>query len=129
MSTIRFGYKSANKYKAKSANGFPSKFEAAVYEYLLFRELAKEISEIKRQQTVYLTDAKIAYKVDFSYHDLKSEKTIWVEAKGFPTDVWRLKKRLWAIYGPGPLEIFTGNYKKPSLTETILPKNSLEESA
>lgn len=42
-----------NKYNAKPANGFGSKLENAVHDILLLRQNQKEITDIKRQQSVY----------------------------------------------------------------------------
>ena len=112
----------SNKYNAKPSNGFPSKLESAVYDILRIRENAKEIKDIRRQHAVKLTDAQIGYKVDFSYTDIKSGQTVWAEAKGFETEAWLLKKRLWRFYGPGNLEIYKGSHLRPVLSETIVPK-------
>lgn len=108
-----------NKFKAQRTNGFASKLESAVFDMLKLRQLQGQISNIKCQQSVRLTLANISYKADFSYENL-SGNTVWVEAKGFPTDTWKLKKRLWKHYGPGTLEIYTGSYSNPKLTETIV---------
>ena len=90
---------------------FSSKFEAALYQWLKLRELNGEITDIKCQETIYLTDAKIIYKPDFSYYLYikdSAAKKIYAESKGFETSDWRIKRRLWAHYGPGPLEIYKG---------------------
>lgn len=119
---MRFTFgKNRSKYGAVKTGGLASKLEFSVLELLKLREKAKEIKNIQLQQSVSLTRAKIMYKADFSYEDKETGKTVWVEAKGFAADTWRLKKRLWACYGPGKLEIYTGTYKKPILSETIIP--------
>lgn len=96
---------------------FASKAEAALYQVLKLRESQGEIEDIKCQVQVYLTEAKILYKPDFSY--TKNGKTIWAEFKGFETAVWRIKRRLWKHYGPGPLEVYKGSSKNVFLFETI----------
>lgn len=127
MGGVRFartknGLAKRNKFGTKkTADGFPSKLEASVYALLLLREKNGEISNIRRQHVVLLTKADIKSIVDFSYED-KQGSTVWVEAKGFATDVWNIKKRLWRYYGPGPLEIWKGNYMNPSLNEVIVPE-------
>lgn len=113
-----------NKYGAKRQNGFSSKLEAAVFQILRQKEAAGEIKNIRCQHPIHLTEAKIAYKSDFSY-ETSDGKTIWVEAKGFETDTWRLKKRLWKFYGPGPLEIYKGTHKKVYLDEVIIPNGKI----
>lgn len=101
---------------------FASQFECAVFNFLLLREKAGELKDIQCQDHVYLTKADICYIPDFKFLDLKTNEFVWAEAKGFETDVWKIKKRLWAHYGPGRLEIYKGNAKKIKLWETITPK-------
>ena len=114
-----------SKYRAKKIeyghHSFASQFEAAVYQWLQLREKNKEISELRCQETIYLTKARIIYKPDFSFIE-NSEKR-FVEAKGFETPEWRIKRRLWGSYGPGPLEIYKGSAKSFVLHETIIPEN------
>lgn len=115
-----------NKYGAKPSDGFPSKLEAAVYHLLKLRERAGEIDDIKRQQTVVLQegsrDERITYRVDFSYYCKKNQTTVWVEAKGVATDVWKMKVKLWRIHGPGRLEIYGGHHLRPSLKQVVEAK-------
>lgn len=118
---MSFFKRTSNKYGAKKSGDFPSKLEASVYQLLLLREKAKEISEIKRQVRVELTDACIATKVDFSFTENSTGQTVFCEAKGVETERWNLIKRLWRFYGAGPLEIFKGTYMRPQLVETIIP--------
>lgn len=114
-----FSWFKKNKYGAQKTNGMASKLEAAVYDWLLMMEKNGEINDIKQQVPVPLSAAKIMYKADFSYYDIKLAETIWVEAKGMPGDVWKLKKRLWKWYGPGQLHIYMGSYKNFRLAEVI----------
>lgn len=45
---------------------------------------------------------------------------VFFEAKGFETEVWRLKRRLWKFYGPGPLEVWrSAGRGRIGLVETI----------
>lgn len=114
-----------NKYRAQRTeyNGysFASKLEASVYGLLLLMERAEEITDIKVQQHVYLTKARIQYIVDFSAVEKKSGLTVYIEAKGLATPVFQIKKRLWHYYGPGILDIYGGSYQKPFLMERIIP--------
>lgn len=118
--------RSFGKYGAKEVNKsgrrFDSKLESALHDYLLEQERAGEIRDIKQQVRVKLTLAEIVYIPDFSYIDVKTGKTCYAESKGFETDVWRIKRRLWAFYGCGPLFVFKGSYKKLYLHEVIIPK-------
>jgi hypothetical protein len=122
MSALRFGHRT-NKYKAKRTDGFPSKFEAAVYYLLVLREKTGEIKNIKRQQTVVLQDGprevRITWKVDFSFEICATGKTGYAEAKGFETADYKLKLKLWRANPPARLEVYKGNYKKPKLDEVV----------
>lgn len=121
----RFKNQSLGKYGSKKTEydgiSFPSKLEASVYQILKIMEKAGEIKDLKTQEYVYLTEARIAYIADFSYIDCKSGEKVWAEAKGLETDVWRIKRRLWAYFGPGQLVIYKGTYRNPKLYETITP--------
>ena len=120
--------KKRNKYGAKKVVDdpkypgmrFDSQFEKRVYTELILREAQGEIHNIKTQVAVYLTDARILYRPDFTY-ELEGV-TIYAEAKGFETAVWRIKRRLWKCYGPGILEIYKQRGKGTHLAETLTPK-------
>lgn len=117
-----------HKYKAQKVqydhHSFSSKLEAAVYQWLKLREKNGEITDIKCQETIYLSLADIIYKPDFSYVDLKTGKKIYSESKGFETSDWRLKRRLWMAYGPAPLEIYKGSHTRFILHETLMPRGN-----
>lgn len=117
-----------NKYRAKSANGFPSKLEAAVYELLNLRQLAGEITDLKRQQTVTLKEQcdscgakRITWRVDFSF--VENGQLVYSEAKGAETAEYLKKLRRWRENPTFKLEIWKGNYRRPFLAETIFPTN------
>lgn len=112
-----------SKYKAlRTANGFPSKLEEAVWNYLRRREILGEISEIKRQATVILqdgaADVKISWRVDFSFMN-RNGKLEYAEAKGIETGEYKLKLKLWRKNPPAALEIYKGSYQKIYLAERI----------
>lgn len=98
-----------NKFGAirdtRAGRSFASKGEAQLYDYLIVKQRAKEISDLKCQVSVYLTNARILYIPDFSY--LEYGEKVWAEFKGFETAIWRIKRRLWKHYGPGRLEVYT----------------------
>lgn len=122
---MRFTKKRNHKYAAQKVeydhHSFASKFEAALYQWIKLRELNGEVTDVKCQETVYLTEARIIYKPDFSYIDSQTKKKIYAEAKGFETPEWRIKRRLWEYYGPGILEIYKGSYTSFQLHETLKP--------
>jgi len=122
-----------SKYGSTKVNfhgrSFGSKLEAAVYQMLLAREQAGEISDIKCQVNVHLTMAKILYIADFSFFDNVVLKVVYCESKGFESPEWRLKRKLWMHFGPGKLEIWKGTYKRPTLSEVITPKTINERQS
>lgn len=99
-----------------------SKLESAVCGILQLRQAAKEIEIHQVEDHVFLSEARIGYVVDFRCYDNKSGRCVWIEAKGYQSDRWPIIRKLWAAYGPGPLEIWMGDHKRPMLTETIIPK-------
>lgn len=105
----------------QSGYSFASQLEAAVFNLLELREKAGEIYDIQHQDHIYLTDARICYIPDFKFFCRFTNDYVWAEAKGFETDVWKIKKRLWQYYGPGKLEIYKGTAKKIKLIETVIP--------
>lgn len=101
---------------------FASKLEAAVYLQLKISLLAGEIKILAHQPRVSLTEARILYIPDFKCVDLKNNSVFFVEAKGFETPDWKIKKRLWEKYGPAPLHIWRGTYRRPTLVKILTVK-------
>lgn len=82
---------------------FDSKKEATRYQELKLLERAGKIKDLKLQQEYELipkfkknnkTYRKTIYKADFSYFDIEANKYIVEDVKGFKTDVYKLKKKL-----------------------------------
>src|SRR3990167_4847396 len=115
--------KIGNQKVSLDGYSFASKLEAAVFQILRLSEMAGEIKILQVQDHVYLTDARIGYIPDFKCIDLKTNEEFHVEAKGFEMGVWRLKRKLWMYYGPGPLDVWKGHYLRPVFSERITPKN------
>lgn len=110
-----------NKFGARRTDGFASKLEAAVHQILRLREKAGEISDIQRGR-VELT-CGITWNVDFNFIDKTSGKRVWCEAKGVETERYRLCLKLWrGGHGPGLLEIWKGNWRRPTLVEIVKPQ-------
>lgn len=103
---------------------FASGAEASLFDYLKKLESVGEIRNIKCQDSIKLSAAKILYKPDFRCEKLINGEwvLIWCEMKGFATQGWRLKRRLWVSYGPGTLEIYKPGNRGPVLMETLIPK-------
>lgn len=119
------GEKKKNKYGNKRTDregrSFASKLEAEVFDYLKLLEGEGEFRDIRCQVHVYLTDARIDYIPDFCVFDVKLGQDVYVEAKGFQTETWLLKKKLWRYYGPGRLRIFMMGDRAIKQVEEIVP--------
>ncbi len=111
------------KFGNKGAGGFSSKLEAAVHDMLLLRESAGEIKDLRCQHVVELQpgarNTRITWAIDFSFTNVKTGKTEFCEAKGYPTDVYRLKLKMFTYRPQGRLEIWGGDYRRLVLMETI----------
>lgn len=120
--------KYGNKTTVGCAYGYShrSKLEAAVCQLVFLRERAGELEHLQHESHVRLTDAAITYIPDFKCRDTATQEEFYIEAKGFETPEWRLKKRLWKVYGPSRLEVWGGYHTRPQLMETIVPKRSSE---
>lgn len=107
-----------NKYKNKkvSVNGkvFDSKKEAKRYLELIQLEQAGLIKDLETQKKFLLLDGfkkngktykQINYYADFVYTDTRTGKTIVEDVKGFKTEIYKIKKKLF-------------DYKYPDLTIT-----------
>lgn len=114
-------------------HSFASKLEAAVYLQLKISLLAGKIKILAHQPRVHLTEARILYIPDFKCVNLETNEVFFVEAKGFETPDWKIKKRLWEKYGPASLHIWRGTYSRPvfdkiltiNLTTNINKNNGL----
>ncbi len=112
--------KMGNVKQSLDGYSFASKLEAAGYQMLKLRMKAGEIDSIQVQDHVELC-AGIKYVADFKC-TTPSGECFWVEMKGFETPVWKLKLKLWEEFGPGKLEIWRGDYRRPFLDEIVIPK-------
>lgn len=91
-----------NKKCVIDGHKFDSLFEGQIYRHLL--TLKCQILEF--QPKIHMTEAAILYKPDFKCKDTVTGEIYYVEAKGFETAMWKLKKRLWKSYGPTVLWIY-----------------------
>jgi len=102
----------AHKYGAQATEidgiRFASKKEGRVYQELKLRESAGEIADLKLQPVLRCDIPGMGgtihhicnYKADFLYFDRKLEKMVWLDAKGFRTPIYRLKRKLvLALFG------------------------------
>lgn len=115
--------KGARQKAHMKTDGFSSKLEAAVHAYLKRREFLGEIEDIKCQQTIVLQDGardvRISWRVDFSFHHKARGVTELVEAKGFPTEIYKMKLKLFRKNPLYALEIYGGKYDRLALIERI----------
>lgn len=82
---------------------FDSRLEANRYCQLKILERAKEIKDLRRQveyiiQPKYRKNNKtvreIKYIADFVYYDIKKDKTIIEDTKGYRNEIYKLKKKI-----------------------------------
>lgn len=102
----------SHKYNAKKTEvdgiAFDSKREATRYMELKLFEKAGEISDLKLQPKFVLQESfvdnaghhfrAITYKADFQYKEGSS--TVVEEVKGFETETWKLKKKMFLYRYP-----------------------------
>ena len=125
---IPFQRRRGSKYGARktvTTDGitFDSKLESKRWEQLKLLEAAGMISQLDRQVKVKLTRANIGYIPDFVYTE--NGRRISEDIKGFSTDVFLLKKRLWKVYGPGPLRILKSVKGAIKTVEEVIPEPAL----
>lgn len=110
------------RVKSHDGYSFDSKLESALYDYLKWLEADGEIRNIVVKPNVYITRARIHMIPDFRAYNVKLGADVYYEAKGYVTDVWKIKKKLWKFYGPGVLYIYTGHHTRLVGPETIVPQ-------
>ena len=95
---------------------FSSKMEAKRYQQLKLLVIAREIKDLQLQPHFLLLPAferngqhflAINYVADFSYYDCKTKKCVVEEVKGFETEVWKIKKKLFHYRHNMELRIIT----------------------
>lgn len=115
-------------FKVKNHHGysFDSKLETAVFDLLKLMEKAGEVRDIRVKPNVFLTRSRIRMIPDFGCFHIEMDRDVYVEAKGYATDVWAIKKKLFKHYGDRPLLIYAGTYKSPKFVEMIVPCHHAE---
>lgn len=92
-----------NKKATYDGHTFDSVKEMNCYKKLKLLEKAGIIKELELQKDFELqpsfkinnrTNRKITYKADFTYKTTKDDRMHVIDVKGFRTDVYRLKKKL-----------------------------------
>lgn len=91
---------------------FDSKLESKWYEYLKIRSIAGEISDldVQKEFPIAIKDKHVCnYIADYFFFDKKLDKWVVGDAKGFITEVFKLKwKMMAAIYPDYHYQIYTG---------------------
>lgn len=116
----------ARKTVCSMGHPHPSALEASVCQLLRLREKAGEIRNIKWIATVHMPYG-VTWKCDFSFEQNRSEVWLptWAEAKGVETADYRIKIKMWENgAGPGPIEIWKGSYRNPTLAKVVIPRNA-----
>lgn len=103
-----------------------SKLERSVCDLIYLRERAGELRHEQHEDHIIICGPadhecpkKKEYVADFRCFNLKTNQTFWIEGKGFANDRWPITKTLWKHYGPGLLEIWVGDWRRPILLETL----------
>jgi hypothetical protein len=118
--------KYGNKKVEHAGRTFDSKGEKGCYDMLLLLEKAGEIRDIEQQVSIDLI-AGIKYRADFRFWDLKLGQKVLGEYKGMETEVWRLKRKLYKVFGPHRLRVFKGYGLRISVVEEIIPETLKEK--
>ncbi len=105
------------------SRSFASKLERRTYETLRLREKAGDISDLETQVSIVLGPNKRRWIMDFRFRC--GGWVYYADAKGIETDRWKHLLDLWAIEGPGPLEVWKANSRgEPVLAQTIERKET-----
>lgn len=123
-------HNNARTYSEMIGRWFDSAAECRYGEHLWLRQKAGDIRDLQFQVTVPLVlngvKLGISMRVDFKYYDEYLDELVWDEYKGFPTDQWKLKRKLWeAGAGPGLYRVTRdGNKVVRYPYDLIRPKTS-----
>jgi hypothetical protein len=113
-SSIMVYYQKYSYYHTKKQGKNDSKFEAGLAKSLELRKKAGEIKDFQEQVKIPLIVNNLIvcdYKIDFvvTHNDGTLE---YIEAKGYATDVWKLKWKLFeALYSGKPSVKLTVEYQ------------------
>lgn len=93
-----------------------------MFELLKLMERGKLIKEIVHHPGEVALTRFVSYHPDFRVFDIKRNTIIFIEFKGFYTEVYRIKKNLWREFGPAPLQEWTKKGNRIFLYEEIQGK-------
>lgn len=117
--TRRNKYRVAPKSRRTDSAG---KTYASRAEMLYAGELRTLGVEFTEQPRITLGDTGVVYVPDFYL----TETNEYVDVKGVQTAVFRLKKKLWKLYGPAPLRIVVRRGHR-FVTKEVVPTGSKVE--
>jgi hypothetical protein len=113
-----------NKYRAVKCEmdgiRFDSLGERECYTILKLLQGANKIKDLRVHVTTHLLP-RISHKTDFCFFDIQKQCLVWAEFKGMETERWRVIKKLWSLFGPGPLRVFKQIRHRISQVEEIRP--------
>jgi hypothetical protein len=121
-----------SKYGAKKTlrDGivFDSKAEADCWTLLRLKYRNTGIRIERNRQNVKLVPGKpgISMRPDFVAKYANDQVAEYLEYKGAETAVYKIKKKLWAAFGPAPLRVWKTEGKTITETETIWPQPQRE---
>ncbi len=108
-----------NKYgNIRTASGFPSHLEEAVYADLLYQQKAGLLRDVERYPSVHL-GGKLRWKCDFKAFDVALNQIVFIEAKGVEDGRFIAIKQVWPVLGPGLMRIYKGRNGRVYVDEEI----------
>lgn len=104
-----------------SGRSFDSKFESELYGQLLWLQKAGLINNIRCQVSIQITP-HVKWKADFVAFDIKTQKDVAHEAKGFEGDRWLVIRQLLKDLAPMDVCIYKKKGNTIVMTEEIKAK-------
>lgn len=99
-----------------------SRLESAVCGIIQRRESDGHLKLLQVEDHVKLSDWYNCIP-DFKCLDIKTGEIFWIEAKGDDrAGRWPDTRKGWKHVGPGKMEVWKGNWRRPFLDEVITPK-------
>jgi len=121
------GYNYASKLEAAVANKFYNNKENIILDRQIkfnFFADSNNILFTSPFSKVKGSEKLLGYIPDFFVEDTNTKEQYYVEAKGDTnTQDWKRKVKYWILCCDKKLLVYSGSYKNPKVTSTIIPKN------
>lgn len=114
-------YREIKRRVRSQGSGYDSRLEGGLAFFLRALVDEGELKDLREKPNVHLTEARILMIPDFVAFDVLLGADVFFEAKGFETAVWRIKRKLWTVYGPGRLRVYKGSGFRVNLVEELVP--------